>query len=219
MKKAAFGYLRVSGLGQVERDGFPRQRAVIEAFAKAHDIRIVRWFQEEGVCGETAGEDRPAWSAMLDALETNGTKTIIIERLDRLARKLMIQEALLESLKKNGFEIISATEPDLGAEDETRTLIRQVLGAVAQYEKARIVTKLRAARERKRNTTGRCEGRKVYGAKPGEDAIIRRITTLAAQDRNYTRIARTLNAEGARSRMGKMFYPMTVRNILRRTAV
>jgi DNA invertase Pin-like site-specific DNA recombinase len=46
-------------------------------------------------------------------------------------------------------------------------LIRQVLGAVAQFEKAVIVSKLKAARMRKKRAEGRCEGRKPFGAKPG----------------------------------------------------
>jgi len=55
-----------------------------------------------------------------------------------------------------------------GDDDPTRVLIRQVLGAVAQFEKSVIVAKLRAARVRKRRETGRCEGRKPFGTRPGE---------------------------------------------------
>jgi hypothetical protein len=39
-------------------------------------------------------------------------------------------------------------------------MVRQILGAVSQFEKAGLVAKLRHARERKRATVGRCEGRK-----------------------------------------------------------
>jgi hypothetical protein len=42
----------------------------------------------------------------------------------------------------------------------TAVLVRQVLGAIAQFEKASAVAKLAAARKRKRETEGRCEGRK-----------------------------------------------------------
>ena len=46
-----FAYLRVSGKGQVDGDGFPRQLAAIKAHAKANDMRIVQVFREEGVTG------------------------------------------------------------------------------------------------------------------------------------------------------------------------
>ena len=42
--------------------------------------------------------------------------------------------------------------------------MRQVAGAFAEYEKARLVAKLRAARDRKRAAGGRAEGRKGHAA-------------------------------------------------------
>ena len=103
----AFGYLRVSGKGQVDGDGFPRQLAAIKAYAAAHDIKIVKVFREEGVPGATEWEDRPAWMEMIGAL--NGVRAIVIEKLDRLARDLMIQEAIIGDLRKNKFEPPSQT--------------------------------------------------------------------------------------------------------------
>ena len=43
--------------------------------------------------------------------------------------------------------------------DPTRTMMRQIAGSFAEYEKARLVGKLRAARDRIRKERGRCEGR------------------------------------------------------------
>ena len=42
----AFAYLRVSGLGQVNGDGFPRQEEAIRGYARKHRIQVVRVFQE-----------------------------------------------------------------------------------------------------------------------------------------------------------------------------
>jgi hypothetical protein len=44
----------------------------------------------------------------------------------------------------------------------TAVLVRQVLGAIAQFEKATLVAKLKAARDRKRVAAGKCEGRKSW---------------------------------------------------------
>jgi DNA invertase Pin-like site-specific DNA recombinase len=60
--------------------------------------------------------------------------------------------------------VIAADSPDQFV-DETPTavLIRQILGAVAQFDKAMTVAKLRGARDRKRRKTGlKVEGRKTY---------------------------------------------------------
>jgi hypothetical protein len=40
----------------------------------------------------------------------------------------------------------------------TARLVRQVLGAISEFDKAMTVAKLRGARERKRRGTGKCEG-------------------------------------------------------------
>ena len=156
----AFAYLRVSGKGQVKGDGFPRQLQAIKKYSAEHDIKIVQVYREEGVSGAKESMDRPAWAEMMTALHSNGVKTIVIEKLDRLARDLMVQEATIADLEKGGFILISVAEPDLMANDPTRILMRPLMGAVAQYDKSQIVLKLRGARIRKRAAEGRCEGRR-----------------------------------------------------------
>jgi hypothetical protein len=49
---------------------------------------------------------------------------------------------------------------------------RQILGAVAQFEKAALVAKLRGARERKKAITGKCGGRKSYAERNPETVAL-----------------------------------------------
>jgi hypothetical protein len=98
---------------------------------------------------------------MLQRLAANGAKTIIVESPDRFARDLAVQLAGHDMLKELGIAIIPASSPNFFTEDTpTAVLVRQVLGAIAQFEKASTVAKLAAARKRKREREGRCEGRK-----------------------------------------------------------
>jgi DNA invertase Pin-like site-specific DNA recombinase len=210
----AFAYLRVSGKGQVEGDGFTRQLDSIKRYAKANAIRIVQVFEEKGVCGATELENRPALMAMLEALVANGTKLVLIEKLDRLARDLMVQETIIGDLRKRGFDLISVTEPDLLQNDATRILMRQIFGAIAQYEKAMIVAKLRGARQRMKAKTGRCEGRKPYGFYPGEVVALEKMKALRATKMGFDRIAEALNADGLKPRTGERWWGRTVNNIL-----
>ena len=115
---------------------------------------------------------------MLQALAANGTKLVLIEKLDRLARDLMIQETIIADLRKQGFDFVSVSEPDLLQTDPTRVLMRQIFGAVAQYEKAMIVAKLRGARQRMKVKEGYCEGRKPFGHHEGEAAVLARMKLL-----------------------------------------
>src|SRR5258708_6701842 len=164
----AYGYLRVSSQGQVEGDGFARQRSAIEGYAKAHGVKIVQWFEEKGVSGTKDVVERPAFQQMLVALLSNGVRTVIIEKLDRLARDLMVQETILGDMRKRSFDLVSVAEPDLCSDDPSRKLMRQIMGAIAEYDKNMIVLKLRAARQRIRAKGERCEGGKPFGARPGE---------------------------------------------------
>jgi DNA invertase Pin-like site-specific DNA recombinase len=212
--KKAYAYLRVSGKGQVKGDGFPRQLQAIKAYSAANGIKVVRVFKEEGVAGAKESMDRPAWAEMMTTLLANGVKTIIIEKLDRLARDLMVQEATIADLAKNGFTLISVAEPDLMASDPTRILMRQMLGAVAQYDKSQIVLKLRGARMRKRATEGRCEGRKPFGRDEAERAAIERMKVLRADGLAFDRIAERLNTEGVSTRTGKRWHGVVINRIL-----
>lgn len=156
---------------------------------------------------------------MLAALHANGVRLILIEKLDRLARDLSVQESIIAELKKHGFELISVEEPDLLKDDPYRVMFRQFQGAISQAEKTNIVLKLRGARQRMKARTGRCEGRKPYGDRPGEMDVVNRVKELRATGMGYDRIAATLNAEGVPTRTpGKHWHGFAINQILRREA-
>jgi DNA invertase Pin-like site-specific DNA recombinase len=106
------------------------------------------------------------------------------------------------------------TEPDLGSTDPTREMLRQILGAVHQYEKNMIVLKLRVARQRMKAKEGRCEGAKPYGDQPGEQAVIERMKALRATGLGFDKIAAELNKEGLKPRRGERWHGLTVNRTL-----
>lgn len=81
---------------------------------------------------------------------------------------VILTTVLLESrraahLRQLGVELVPASAPSFFLEDTpTAALVRQVLGAISQFEKASLVAKLKAARDRQRAANGKCEGRKSY---------------------------------------------------------
>lgn len=150
-------YLRVSGKSQVRGDGFRRQFIAIRSYCEARQLHIAAIFKERGISGDSELENRPALSQLTSALNENGIKTVVIERLDRLARDLMVQETIIADLQKSGYTLLSTCEPDLCSKDPSRVLMRQIFGAVAQYDKAMLVSKLRGARERLRLRRPKCD--------------------------------------------------------------
>jgi DNA invertase Pin-like site-specific DNA recombinase len=213
-----FVYLRVSGRDQIDGDGFERQLLACQSYAAANGLEIAEVFREEGVSGTKDLEDRPALSELFAALEENGIKTVLIEKVDRLARDLMIQESIIGDMQKHGYALISVAEPDLCSTDPSRILIRQIFGALAQYDREMIVLKLRGARQRMRARGQRCEGQIPYGDKQGETAILHQMRSLRAAGLSGDKIADALNSNGVLSRKGMQWRGDTINKILNREA-
>jgi DNA invertase Pin-like site-specific DNA recombinase len=221
----AVAYLRVSGKGQIEGDGFPRQREAVGRYANAAGLELVGEYRDEGVSGTKELEDREGLSELLARIRANGVRLVIVERADRIARDLLVSEVILGQFRDLGVRVIAAeggTDLTAGDDDPTRVLIRQVLGAVSQFEKAVIVSKLKAARQRKRRATGRCEGRKPFGSKSGESEIVVYIAKLRRKPKggerlSFAAIAERLNAEAVPTRTGRPWAPETVRGIAQRS--
>jgi len=204
-KTQAIAYLRVSGKGQIDGDGFERQREAISGFAASAGFEIVGEFREEGVSGTTELEDRPALADALARIAGNGVRVVLVERADRLARELLTQESIIRLFMKLGARIVTADGFDLTDDEEpSRKMIRQILGAVAEFEKRTLVAKLRAARKRQKARTGRSEGRKPFGSRPGERAILDRVQALRSEGLTFGAITKRLNAEGVRTRAGRV---------------
>jgi DNA invertase Pin-like site-specific DNA recombinase len=168
----AFAYLRTSSASNVgqDKDSDKRQLAAIESFAIRHGFQIVGTFRDDAVSGEDDISSRPGFSDMLDALEANGTRTVIVEDASRFARKLLVQElGILALLSRQVTCWASAGEVELtNTDDEFKIAMRQVAGAFAQLEKTRLVKKLKVARDRKRATGVKVEGRRSIAEKNPE---------------------------------------------------
>jgi DNA invertase Pin-like site-specific DNA recombinase len=175
----AVAYMRTSSATNVgaDKDSDKRQRAAIEAFSKRVGFAIVGEYYDAAVSGADPIDKRPGFVDMLQRLATNGAKTIIVESPDRFARDLAVQWAGHDMLRDMGVEIVPASAPDFFTEDTPiAVLVRQVLGAISQFEKASVVAKLAAARKRKREKEGKCEGRKSHPEKhPETVALARRL--------------------------------------------
>lgn len=222
MKTKAFAYLRVSGKGQIEGDGFTRQLETISKHAKANKQEIVQTFKDEGVSGTKEALDRPGLTDLFVALKANGVRTVIVENPTRIARDLMVSEIILAEFRNLGVKVMSAdgdVDLTLGNDDPTGKLVRQILSAVSEWEKCLIVQKLRASRLRIRRAGGRCEGRKPFGAIPEEAAVIEKMKAWRKERKSYAEIATALNAENIHSRAGgnAKWHATQVQRVLKRS--
>jgi len=159
----AAAYIRTSSATNLkpDKDSDKAQREAMTAFAKRADYTIVAEFSDEAVNGPDPVDARPGFAAMLELIVGNGVRIIIVETAARFARDLIVQETGHRMLRDRGITLIAADSPEAFIEEApTTVLIRQVLGAVTQFEKVVLVAKLKSARERKKAETGKCGGRK-----------------------------------------------------------
>ena len=173
--KRAVAYMRVSGRGQVDGDGFPRQRDAIRTFARAHRLVVVDEYRDEGVSGATDLDGRAALQQLFDYIAGNGVRVVLVERADRLAQDLMVGEVILARFRDLGVRVLASDGVDLTENrDPTAKLIRQVLAAMAEFDRAITVAKLKASRDRRSREAGRrIEGVKPFGALDGRDGDAR----------------------------------------------
>jgi len=221
--RKAVAYLRTSSRTNVgaDKDSDKRQRVAIEAYAKAAGYEIVDTFYDAAVSGADPVSERSGFTEMLERLMGNGVKTIIVESPDRFARDLMVQLAGHDMLKARGVTLIAASAPMHFIEDTpTAVLVRQVLGAVAEFEKTTLVAKLAAARRRKRVATGeKVEGRKSHAEKrPEVVALAKRLARKRPKGgaRSLRSISAELAVQGYLNERGKPFNPKSVAVMLAR---
>ncbi len=221
---SALSYVRCSGAGQVGGDTVPRQREAVERFARSAGLQVVREFSDLGVSGTKDLAGRPGLAELLEFATTNGIGAVIVENATRWARDLMVGEILLDKLRAAGIAVWDAsTGRDLTVPDgePTGVLIRQILAAVAEFDRAVTVAKLQTARERIRSNGRKCEGRKAFGERPGEQEVVERIHQLRRKPRggerlSFKAIADRLNADGVPTRQGGPWRASTVGQVLAR---
>ena len=212
-------YLRTSSMTSVghDKDSAKRQAEAVQSYAKSNRLNIVTMFYDPGISGADPIDARPGFVDMLNYMAGNGAKIILVENASRFARDLAVQLVGHDCLKGLGYDLIPVDAPDhFINETPTAEMVRQILGAVSQFEKASLVARLRRARVRKKAETGRCEGRK-----PPPPELVKVAKRLARKrpkggKRSLRQIASELAAAGYMSPTGKPYSHEGIRKLLAR---
>ncbi len=220
-KIKALAYLRTSSAANVgaDKDSDKRQRAAIAAFAKSQGFQIVEEFYDPGVSGADPIETRPGFGALLDRIESNGVRTVVVEDASRFARDLVTQELGILALIGRGVRVLTASGDDLtNTDDPFKIAMRQIAGTFAQLEKARLVAKLRGARERKRATGSKVEGRRSH-AELNPDLVreakrLHRRSPKTGKRRSLREISAALAEVGFQNTKGRHFSASSVKAMI-----
>jgi DNA invertase Pin-like site-specific DNA recombinase len=225
-------YLRVSTVGQVKDGlGLPTQERMIRAWVKANGHKLVGIEKENGKSGTLPESERPGLLNALSSLRMHGGKrvadAIVVTSLDRLARNLHVQEAILGKawaldgrvFSVDGGEVLR-DDPD----DPMRTAMRQMAGVFAQLDRAMITKRLRNGRITKKQQGGYAGGRPPFGwkAEAGalvvdakEQATLKRIRQLQKNRTSLRKMVAILEAEGHRPRAAKRWSAQTLSQVLK----
>jgi DNA invertase Pin-like site-specific DNA recombinase len=229
----AVAYLRTSSATNVgaDKDSDKRQREAIAAFARHNGFEIVAEFFDAAVSGADPIEGRPGFRALLDRITSNGVRIVIVEDASRFARTLMVQEAGIAVLVSLGVRVLTSRGDDLtDSDDEMRVAMRQIAGVFSQLEKTRLVKKLKAARDRKRASGQRVEGRRsrlqrLRDANASEDVAtleaaikeakrLRRASKTTGERMSFRRISEVLAKAGYFNEQGRPYNPKSVRTMV-----
>ena len=221
-RTSAVAYLRTSSAANVgeDKDSATRQRLAIERYAAAAGLEIVTEFTDEAVSGADPVETRRGFAAMLARIEGNGIRLVVVEDASRFARSVLAQELGVLIMAERGVRVVTASGEDLtNTDDPAKVMMRQVAAAFAQYEKARLVAKLRGARDRASEHLGRrVEGQKGYADTNPE--LVREAKRLARRSpktgarRSLREIAAELAVAGHVTGSGKPFSASQVQRLL-----
>jgi DNA invertase Pin-like site-specific DNA recombinase len=221
--KTAVAYYRTSSAANVGEDKHSqqRQRDAVKGFAKRNGYKVVNEFYDAAVSGADPINQRPGFVDLLRYIRGNGARIILVESASRFARDLAVQITGHQLLRAEGFDLIPADAPDhFTDETPTAAMVRNILGAVSEFEKASLVDKLRKARDQKRATTGRCEGPKPLNMtqpKLAKEAKrLHRKSPRTGKRRSLNEISAELFDLGFTRDNGEPYSKQTIRKIVNR---
>jgi DNA invertase Pin-like site-specific DNA recombinase len=143
-------YARVSTLDQQPEN----QLEELRRYVAARGWTAVE-FVDKGVSG--AKDSRPALNKLLDGARRRRFDVVVCWRLDRLGRNLRHLIGLLDDLQALGVAFVSLAE-GIDATTPAGRLQMHILGAIAEFERGRIVERVKAGLDRARRQ-GRRLGR------------------------------------------------------------
>ena len=141
MKAAIYGrtavYARVSTVDQEPEN----QLAELRRYVQARSWPAATEYVDKGVSGST--DSRPALNRLVADARRRRFDVLVVWRLDRLGRSLKHLITLLDDLQALGVAFVSLAE-GIDATTPAGKLQMHILGAISEFERARIAERVKA---------------------------------------------------------------------------
>ena len=165
-------YLRVS----TDRQDCANQLPDLERYIAARGWELTKRYVDTGISGST--ERRPALDELVKDARRRRFDALVVWRLDRLGRNLRHLVLMIDELHALGIAFVTLAE-GIDATTPAGRLQLHVLAAIAEFERARVGERVRAAHVRAR-AAGRRIGRPRHQITDADLTRTAGLTTRAA---------------------------------------
>jgi len=209
------------------------QRDAMARWCAAHGVTLAAVFEDIDVCGAAPLDERAGLLAALDALPAHGAGLLLVAKRDRLSRDPILTAMVERLAERSGARLVSAAGEGTEDDGPASILMRRIVDAFAEYERALIRARTRDAlavlRKRGVHLGGEAlgwrrtdatdeAGHRVVAEVQDEAAAVRRILALRGEGLTLRAIAQTLTDEGFQTKRGGAWFASTVRAVLAREA-
>lgn len=250
MKKNVIGYIRVSTETQVKNgQGLDIQRDEIIKYCKENNLNLVDIYVDAGISGSNSIDERDGLSDLLIECQNrnkhiidknysqkelneifskpnNYISSIIVQKMDRLARDTYVYLWVENKLREMGVEVISINEEMFcnSNTDPVMQALKEMVIVFAKMEKGIIANRMSKGRNKKASQGKKPCGKLPYGydynsdkdivINPDEAKVVNKIFKLASQNISCTNIATKLNKNGLTTKRGKPWSRQSIKVII-----
>jgi len=142
MKRAAL-YVRVSTDDQT----IENQLLLLTEVARRSGWEIVHTFSDEGISGAKGRDKRPGYNALLQAISRREVQIVAAWSVDRLGRSLPDLVSFLSDIQAQGCDLYLHQQA-IDTSTPSGRMLFQMLGVFAEFERALVISRVRAAHDR-----------------------------------------------------------------------
>jgi len=212
-------YLRVStGKQAASGLGAEAQEQACRDWCAREGLEVAGVHRDDGISGTAEVADRPGLVMALANLSKGDV--LLAAKLDRFSRDTIVGVMIERMVEKSGARLASAAGEGSDISGPTGDLIRTIMRAVGQWERANAAMRTKAAMAAKRARGEYTGGRPALGTRlvkgelvedEGEIAALQFMRAHATRGLQPAAVARLLTAAGFPTRTGKPWHRETVR--------
>jgi DNA invertase Pin-like site-specific DNA recombinase len=216
----AIVYVRQSLDQTGEGLGVQRQEEECRRLCETRGWTVKAVLRDNSVSATTG--NRPAYQQLLAAMQRRECDVVVTYRLDRLLRRMTELEQLIELVEDVGVDV-ATVQGDIDLTNSSGRLMGRILASVARAEVETKSERHKLANAQKARAGKPHGSRRPYGYEPdlmtvreSEAAVLREMARLVLSGHGFKDVAYWANENGHTTSTGRLWYPITVRNMLQK---